>query len=108
MKQSVHWVAAAAVALAAAAPAAVQAQADAAFAKAGCVACHAKDRKQVGPSFKDIAARYKGQADAVPKLMAKVRAGGKGVYGPVPMPPHPTEKIGDADLKAVIEWMLSP
>jgi hypothetical protein len=53
------------------------------------MACHAKDKKQVGPSFKDIAARYKGQANAVDALVAKVRAGGKGVYGPIPMPPHP-------------------
>lgn len=74
--------------------------------KAGCMACHAKDKKQVGPSFKDIAARYKGQANAVDALVAKVRAGGKGVYGPIPMPPHPPEKIGDADLKAVVAWML--
>jgi cytochrome c len=70
------------------------------------MACHAKDKKQVGPSFKDIAARYKGQANAVDALVAKVRAGGKGVYGPIPMPPHPPEKIGDADLKAVVAWML--
>jgi cytochrome c len=84
----------------------VLASPEASFSQAGCVACHAKDRKQVGPSFKDIAARYKGQADAVDALVAKVRAGGKGVYGPIPMPPHPPEKIGDADLKAVLAWML--
>jgi cytochrome c len=92
----------------AAAPAAAQTAPEAAFAKAGCVACHVKDRKQVGPSFRDIAARYQGQADAVTALVGKVRAGGKGVYGPVPMPPHPPEKISDAELRAVIEWMLRP
>jgi cytochrome c len=96
-----------AVALAAA-PGAASANPEATFAKAGCVACHVKDRKQVGPSFRDIAARYQGQADAVTALMAKVRAGGKGVYGPIPMPPHPPEKISDAELRAVIEWMLRP
>ena len=84
----------------------VLANPEASFSKAGCTACHAKDKKQVGPSFKEIAARYKGQANAVDALVAKVRAGGKGVYGPIPMPPHPPEKIGDADLKAVVAWML--
>ena len=84
----------------------VLANPEASFNQAGCMACHAKDKKQVGPSFKDIAARYKGQANAVDALVAKVRAGGKGVYGPIPMPPHPPEKIGDADLKAVVAWML--
>lgn len=84
----------------------VLANPEASFSQAGCMACHAKDKKQVGPSFKDIAARYKGQANAVDALVAKVRAGGKGVYGPIPMPPHPPEKIGDADLKAVVAWML--
>lgn len=107
MKHIVQGVALAVLAAASAPPVLAQANAEAAFAKAGCVACHAKDRKQVGPSFKDIAARYKGQPDAVATLAAKVRAGGKGVYGPIPMPPHPPERIGDADLKAVIEWMLA-
>lgn len=87
-------------------PALANGAAEAAFTKAGCAACHNKEKKVVGPSFKDVSARYKGKGDAVPTLMAKVRAGGKGVYGPVPMPPHPADKISDADLKAVVEWML--
>lgn len=74
--------------------------------KAGCMACHAKDKKLVGPSFKDIAAKYKGQAGTVDKLHAKVRKGGAGVFGPVPMAPNPPEKINDADLKAAIEFIL--
>lgn len=73
--------------------------------KAGCLACHTKDKKLVGPSFKDIAAKYKGQ-DAAAKLMDKVRKGGAGVFGPVPMAPNPPDKIGDADLKAAIEFIL--
>ena len=73
--------------------------------KAGCMACHAKDKKLVGPALKDVAAKYKGQ-DVVAKLMAKVRAGGSGVYGPLPMSPNPPGKISDADLKAAIEWVL--
>src|SRR5512138_3668463 len=73
--------------------------------KAGCMACHAVDKKIVGPSFKDIAAKYKGQ-DVVAKLTEKVRKGGSGTFGPVPMAPNPPDKINDADLKAAIELIL--
>jgi len=83
-----------------------QAGIEAAMNRAGCLSCHAKDRKLVGPAYKDVAARYKGQADMVARLMDKTRKGGSGVYGPVPMPPHPAERISDADLKAAIEWIL--
>ncbi len=79
---------------------------DDAMTKAGCMACHAKDKKLVGPSFKDIAAKYKGQSDIVAKLSEKVRKGGSGVFGPVPMAPNPPDKISDADLKAAIELIL--
>lgn len=74
--------------------------------KAGCMACHAKDKKIVGPSFKEVAAKYAGQADAVTTLSAKIRSGGKGVWGQVPMPPNDAEKLNDADLKSVVEWLL--
>ena len=60
----------------------------------------------MGPSFKDIAAKYKGQGDAVAKLSDKVRKGGSGVWGPIPMPPNPDTKIGDADLKEMLAWIL--
>lgn len=73
--------------------------------KAGCMACHAKDKKLVGPAFKDIAAKYKGQ-NVTATLMEKVRKGGSGVYGPVPMAPNPPDKINDADLKAAVEFIL--
>ena len=73
--------------------------------KAGCMACHAKDKKLVGPSFKDIAAKYKGQ-DVTAKLMDKVRKGGSGVYGPVPMAPNGPDKISDADLKEAVDFIL--
>lgn len=73
--------------------------------KAGCMACHAKDKKMVGPSFKDIAAKYKGQ-DVTAKLMEKVRKGGSGTFGPIPMAPNPPDKINDADLKAAVEFIL--
>jgi len=73
--------------------------------KAGCMACHAQDKKLVGPSYNDVAAKYKGQ-DATAKVMDKVRNGGKGVFGPIPMPPNPVTKINDADLKAAVESIL--
>ncbi len=74
--------------------------------KAGCLACHAIDKKMVGPSYKDVAAKYKGQGDAVAKLSEKVRKGGQGAWGPIPMPAHPVQKISDADLTAVVQWIL--
>ena len=72
--------------------------------KNACMGCHAVDKKVVGPSYKDIAAKYKGQADAVDKLAKKVKAGGSGVWGPIPMPANAT--ISEADSKAVIKWIL--
>jgi len=94
------------VALALAPVGASAAPVDDAMNKAGCMACHTKDKKLVGPSFKEIAAKYKGQ-DVEAKLMDKVRKGGSGVYGPVPMAPNPPDKINDADLKAAIELILN-
>jgi cytochrome c len=79
---------------------------EAAMTKAGCMACHTKDKKLVGPSFKEIAAKYKGQSDVVPKLTEKVRKGGSGVFGPVPMAPNGADKISDKDLKDAVELML--
>ena len=73
--------------------------------KAGCMACHTKDKKLVGPPFKEIAAKYKGQ-DVTAKLMDKVRKGGAGVFGPIPMAPNPPDKINDAELKAAVEFIL--
>ena len=78
---------------------------EAAMNKAGCMACHAKDKKLVGPSFKDIAAKYKGQ-DVSAKLFDKVRKGGSGVFGPIPMSPNGPDKIADQDLKDAIAVIL--
>jgi len=74
--------------------------------KSGCVSCHRIDQKLVGPSFKDIAIKYKSDRNALPYLLEKVRDGGEGVWGDMPMPPNSVEKISDADLKAVVEWVL--
>lgn len=87
-----------------AAPAA-RAETPAPMVKAGCMACHAVDKKLVGPSYQQVAAKYKGQDMAV-KLMEKVRTGGKGVFGPIPMSPNGPDKISDADLRAAVEWIL--
>ena len=73
--------------------------------KYGCIACHAIDKKVVGPAYNDVAAKYKGDAGAAAKLAAKVKAGGTGVWGQVPMPPNPT--VTDADLKTLISYILS-
>ncbi|TXI60718.1 MAG: c-type cytochrome [Limnohabitans sp.] len=83
----------------------VWANPEAAMNKAGCMACHTKDKKLVGPSFKDIAAKYKGQ-DVTVKVIDKVRKGGSGVFGPIPMPPNGADKINDADLKDAVEFIL--
>ena len=75
--------------------------------KAGCNACHAVDKKGVGPSYKDVAAKNKAKKDAAQAMFDKVRKGGAGVYGQVPMPPNPPDKIGDGDLKALVAWILT-
>lgn len=75
--------------------------------KARCVACHAIDQKRVGPAYHDVAAKYKGDTKAAARLFDKVRTGGAGVWGDIPMQPHPADKISDDDLKAAIAWILA-
>ena len=70
-----------------------------------CMACHAVDKKLVGPSYKDIATKYAGQADAVDKLAGKVLKGGSGAWGPVPMPAN--AQINDADAKKLVAWIMA-
>lgn len=70
-----------------------------------CMACHAVDKKLVGPAFKDVAAKYKGDKSAVDKLAAKVIKGGAGVWGPVPMPANP--QVNDAEAHKLVAWVLS-
>lgn len=76
-------------------------------AKSGCVACHMTDRKLVGPAYKEIAAKYKGRADAVSFLSQRVRKGGPGNWGTVPMAANDVSKLSDADLKTLITWVLA-
>ena len=73
--------------------------------KSGCMACHQVETKVVGPAYKDVAAKYKGQDGAVDMLSAKVKAGGSGVWGPVPMPPN--VNVSDEDIKTIVAWVLS-
>lgn len=74
--------------------------------QAGCATCHATTKKVLGPSYREIAAKYKGKADAVALLSERIRKGSKGVWGPLPMTPTPPDKLSDADLKTVVTWVL--
>jgi cytochrome c len=73
-------------------------------AKYGCTACHAVDHKVVGPSFKDVAAKYQAK-DVEATLVEKVKNGGSGVWGQIPMPPNP--QVPDPDLQAMVKWILT-
>jgi len=70
-----------------------------------CLSCHQVDKKVVGPAFKDVANKYKGDAKATEHLLTVVQKGGKGVWGTVPMPPQPTVKPEEA--QALVKWVLS-
>lgn len=70
--------------------------------KSGCMACHAVDKKLVGPAYQDVAKKYKAADEAT--LVAKVKAGGKGVWGQIPMPPNAAVK--DEDVKTLVKWIL--
>jgi len=72
--------------------------------KYNCLACHQTDKKLVGPSYQEVAAKYKDQADAPATLAKKIKEGGVGVWGQIPMPPNPT--VPDADLSALVTWIL--
>ena len=83
-----------------------QAMADEALAKAkNCMACHAIDKKIVGPAYKDVAAKYKGDKTAEAKLIEKIQKGGSGVWGQIPMPPNP--QVSPAEAKTLVAWVLS-
>ena len=70
-----------------------------------CTGCHALDRRVVGPAFRDVAAKYRGNPQAPRMLAAKVRQGGAGVWGQLPMPSHP--RMSDADIRTVVAWILA-
>jgi cytochrome c len=84
----------------------VPAWADPALATAkNCMACHATDKKLVGPAFKDVATKYAGDKTAADKLATKIQKGGAGVWGPVPMPAN--TQVSDADAKKLAAWVLT-
>lgn len=70
-----------------------------------CLACHSVDNKVVGPAFKEVAAKYKGQKDAEDKLTQKVLKGGSGVWGSIPMPPN--TQVTEAEARTLVKWVLS-
>ncbi len=74
--------------------------------KSGCLACHSVDKKIIGPAYKEIAAKYKGDKTAEAKLIDKIKKGGSGVWGPMPMPPN-SPQVKDADIKTLVQWVLS-
>ena len=73
--------------------------------KKGCLACHATDAKRIGPSYKDVATKYADNKDAVATLVTKVRKGGGGVWGSIPMPANP--QVTDAEAKKLVAWILT-
>jgi cytochrome c len=108
MKITTPAAAVVACALVAASPAhavLTNAQAEAMMKKDGCAACHAIDKKVVGPAYVDVAAKYKTDKDAVAKLAKKVKEGGTGVWGQIPMPPNAT--VSDADVKELVTWIMT-
>ncbi len=73
--------------------------------KKSCLACHATDKKLVGPAYKEVAAKYEGQKDAVAMLAEKIQKGGVGVWGQIPMPANP--QVSAAEAKTLAAWVLS-
>ena len=73
--------------------------------KQGCTACHQVDKKVIGPAYNDVAKKYKGDKGAAAMLATKVKKGGVGVWGPIPMPPN--DKVSEADVKTLVDWVLS-
>ena len=73
--------------------------------KNGCLACHAVDKKVIGPAYKDVANKYRGDKEAEGKLVEKVKKGSQGVWGQIPMPPN--SNVSDADAHSLVKWILS-
>jgi cytochrome c len=73
--------------------------------KKNCLACHSVDKKVVGPSYKEVAAKYAGDKDAVQKLTQKVLKGGSGVWGQIPMPANP--QVSEAEAKQLVQWIMT-
>ncbi|HHH48342.1 MAG TPA: c-type cytochrome [Gammaproteobacteria bacterium] len=74
--------------------------------KSGCMACHSVDKKIVGPSWKEVAARYKDDPDAKAKLTVRIKKGGKGVWGSAPMPPY-SPRVSDANIEKLVDFIMT-
>lgn len=74
--------------------------------KNNCLSCHGIDKKIIGPAYQDVAKKYRGDKDAMAKLVKKVKEGGTGVWGQIPMPPN-APKVSDADVATLVEWVLA-
>ena len=106
MKIGVTFFAAVAAATLSASAHAADPKAGEALAKnSGCLACHTVDKKLIGPSYKDIADKYRKDKGAEANLVQKVKAGGKGVWGDIPMSPN--AHVKDEDIKTIVQWILS-
>jgi cytochrome c len=81
------------------------AKAEALANKYNCLQCHSADKKILGPAYKDVAKKYKGAKDAQALLVKNVKAGSKGTWGQIPMPPN--DKLSDAEVATLVEWILS-
>lgn len=103
MKNTLSSLALASFAALTAVPAAAQ-SVDDLLKKHACLSCHAVDKKLVGPSYKDVAAKYRTQKDAEKMLAEKVRKGGVGVWGQIPMPPNPG--VSEKDANTMVKWVL--
>src|SRR6187431_2571417 len=75
--------------------------------RSGCSSCHRIDQQLIGPAFREVAARYRADTSVAQRLVLKVREGGEGVWGDIPMQPNGVEKISDADLRTLVDWILS-
>jgi len=75
------------------------------FKQSGCLACHSIDKQAIGPSYAEVAAKYRGDPFAATKLAEKIKKGGAGAWGKVPMPPHPA--LSEADLKTMVNYILA-
>lgn len=105
MKRQITLLAASLFAVGSASAALDNTSAEAMMKKDGCAACHNIDKKLIGPPYIDVATKYKGDKDAVTKLTDKVKKGGVGVWGQIPMPPN--AQIPEADIKDLVTWILT-
>ena len=102
----VHYLIALSAALSVSTAALAADNGEALFKKHNCTVCHSVDKRVVGPAFKSVAEKYRGDSEAQAKLEKKIRSGGSGVWGSMPMPPV-AKAVSDEDIKTIVQWVLS-